>query len=287
MATPVIEALGTKDQIETFLKPAIRGDKIAALGITEPGAGSDVAGIRTTARLQGDEYVINGSKTFITNGARAHFITLAARTGDDRYGGLSLFTFPTDVKGFAVGRKLEKLGNWASDTAELFFDDCRIPARYLLGEEGHGFYYIMQNFQGERLVAGISGMASSQLALDDTIAYCKQRKAFGKPLTGFQVTRHKLVDMQIQIEAGRALTYHAVERFQDVGAEATKEITMVKAFCAEVTKRVADECIQLHGGMGYMTEMDIVRHYRDSRLLPIGGGTTEIMKEILSKLMNL
>ncbi len=287
MATPIIAEIGSDEQIEEFLKPAIRGEKIAALGVTEPGAGSDVAGIKTTARRDGDEYVINGAKTYITNGIRADFITLAARTSGDRYGGISLFTFPTDVKGFGVSKKLEKLGNLASDTAELFFEDCRIPARYLLGEQGHGFYHIMTNFQGERLVAATSAVAGSQLLLDKTIAYCKEREAFGKPLTGFQVTRHKLVEMQIEIEAARQLGYRAAERFQEVGSQAVREITMAKAFAAEVASKVADRCLQLHGGMGYMNEMYVSRAYRDTRLLSIGGGATEIMKEILSKLMNL
>jgi citronellyl-CoA dehydrogenase len=288
MATPIIGEIGTPEQIEEFLKPAIRGEKIAALGVSEPGAGSDVAGIRTTAKRVGDEYVINGAKTYITNGLRADFITLAARTDpDNRYGGISLFTFPTDVAGFQVSKKLKKLGNLASDTAELFFEDCRIPARYVLGEVGHGFYYIMTNFQGERLVAAVSACAGAQLLLDATIAYCKERKAFGKPLTGFQVTRHKLADMQIQIEAGRRLTYHACDRFAQVGSQAVKEVTMAKAYTAEMAKRVTDECLQLHGGMGYMEEMYVSRAYRDTRLLAIGGGTTEIMKEILTKLMNL
>lgn len=287
MATPIIAEIGSAEQIEEFLKPAIRGEKIAALGVTEPGAGSDVAGIKTTARRDGDEYVINGAKTYITNGIRADFITLAARTSGDRYGGISLFTFPTDVKGFGVSKKLEKLGNLASDTAELFFEDCRIPARYLLGEQGHGFYHIMTNFQGERLVAATSAVAGSQLLLDKTIGYCKEREAFGKPLTGFQVTRHKLVEMQIEVEAARQLGYRAAERFQEVGSQAVREITMAKAFAAEVASKVADRCLQLHGGMGYMNEMYVSRAYRDTRLLSIGGGATEIMKEILSKLMNL
>jgi len=191
------------------------------------------------------------------------------------------------VKGFGVSRKLEKLGNWSSDTAELFFDDCRIPARYLLGNEGHGFYYIMTNFQGERLVASTSGVAGSQLLLDRTIEYVKERQAFGRPVSGFQVTRHKIVDMQVDIEAGRRLAYHAADTFDRVGNQAVKEITVAKAFCAEMSCRVATGCLQLHGGMGYMEEMYPARAFRDTRLIPIGGGSTEIMKEILSKLMNL
>ncbi|MEO1273543.1 MAG: acyl-CoA dehydrogenase family protein, partial [Myxococcota bacterium] len=204
MATPIIEEIGTQEQKEEFLMPAIRGEKIAALGVSEPGAGSDVAGIRTVAKKDGDDYIINGSKMWITNGTRCDFITLAARTDvDNRYGGISLFLFPTDTPGFSVGRKLKKIGNHCSDTAELYFEDCRIPSRYLLGNEGHGFYYIMQNFQGERLVGAASAVGGCQLVLYDTIKYCSDRKAFGRPLSGFQVTRHKLVQMETELESCR------------------------------------------------------------------------------------
>ena len=287
MATPIIGEIGTKEQIEEFLTPAIRGEKIAALGVSEPGAGSDVAGIRTTARKDGDDYLINGSKMWITNGTRADFITLAARTSDDPHTGISLFTFPTDVPGFEVSEKIKKMGNKCSDTAVLYFEDCRIPKRYLLGEEGHGFYHIMTNFQGERLVGALMGVSGAQFALDNTIAYCKERKAFGRPLTGFQVTRHKIVDLQTEIEAGRWLAYRATELFEHKGPGATREITMAKLYCAEVAKRTADACVQMQGGMGYSDESFISRYFRDVRLLPIGGGASEIMKEILSKLMAL
>ncbi len=287
MATPIIGEIGSAEQIEEFLKPALRGEKIAALGVSEPGAGSDVAGVRTTAKRDGDDYIINGSKMWITNGTRADFITLAARTGEDRHGGLSLFTFPTDIPGFQVSKAIKKMGNKCSDTAELFFDNCRIPKRYLLGEEGHGFYHVMTNFQGERLVGGLMGVSGAQFALDKTIEYCKDREAFGRPLTGFQVTRHKLVDLQTEIEAARWLAYRAAELFAERGSGATREITMAKLYCAEVAKRTADACVQLHGGMGYSDESYISRYYRDVRLLPIGGGASEVMKEILTKLMNL
>ena len=287
MATPIINEIGTDEQKEEFLVPAIKGQKIAALGVSEPGAGSDVAGIRTTAKKDGDDYIINGQKTWITNGTRADFITLAARTDpDDRYGGISLFLFPTDTPGFEVGNKLEKIGNHSSDTAELFFENCRIPSRYLLGHEGAGFYYIMQNFQGERLVGALTGTAGAQLVVDKTIQYCQEREAFGRPLTGFQVTRHKIVDMETRLEACRALTYHATDLFgRDIPAQ--REISMAKMMVGEVAMDVIDECLQLHGGMGYVEEGNVARAWRDTRLLSIGGGTTEIMKEIVSKLMNL
>ncbi|RAL24713.1 acyl-CoA dehydrogenase [Lujinxingia litoralis] len=287
MATPVIAELGTQEQKEEFLIPALRGEKIAALGISEPGAGSDVAGIRTSAQREGDDFIINGQKTWITNGTRADFITLAVRTDpDNRYGGISLFLFPTDTPGFSVGQKLEKIGNHCSDTAELFFEDCALPARYMLGEEGAGFYYIMQNFQGERLVGALTGIASAQIVLDETITYCRERHAFDRPLSGFQVTRHKLAEMETQLEACRALTYHAAQLFER-GIPCQREISMAKMLAGEHAMKVIDGCLQLHGGMGYVEEGPVARAWRDARLLSIAGGTTEIMKEIVSKVMGL
>ncbi len=287
MATPIINEIGTKEQKEEFLAPALRGEKIAALGVSEPNAGSDVAGIKTTAVSDGDDYIINGQKTWITNGTRADFITLAVRTDvDNRYGGVSLVLFPTDTPGFTVGRKIEKIGNHCSDTAELFFDNCRIPKRYLLGEEGHGFYYIMQNFQGERLVGALSGTAGAQLVLDDTIAYCKDRTTFGKPLSKHQVVRHQLVDCETELELCRTLSYHAADLFGR-GIPCQREISMAKLIVAERAMEVIDRCVQLHGGMGYAEELPVARAWRDARLLRIGGGASEIMKEIISKMMGL
>jgi citronellyl-CoA dehydrogenase len=286
MATPVIAEIGTEEQCREFLVPAIQGEKIAALGVTEPGAGSDVANIKTTAKKVGGDYVINGAKTFITNGTRADFITLAVRTGGEGYGGISLVLFPTDTKGFSVGRKLKKLGNKTSDTAELFFDNCKIPARYLLGEENHGFYYIMNNFQGERLIGAVAGIAGCQYMWQDAYNYSMERHAFGKPIGKFQVWRHRLVDLLTQIEAGRMLTYHACDLFNRK-INCVKEISMAKLYAAELAIKVANECLQIHGGYGYMDEYDISRAYRDVRLLAIGGGTSEIMKEIIGKLIGL
>lgn len=287
MATPIIGELGTQEQKEEFLMPAISGEKIAALGVSEPGAGSDVAGIRTQAKKDGDDYVISGQKTWITNGTRADFVTLAARTDmENRYGGVSLFLVPTDTPGFSVGKKLEKIGNHCSDTAELFFDECRVPKRYLLGEEGHGFYYIMQNFQGERLVGALSGVAGAQLVLEQTKDYCRERHAFGKPLMGFQVTRHNIVEMETKLEACRTLTYHAADLFNR-GLPAQREISMAKLMAGEVSMQVIDRCLQLYGGMGYVEEGPVARRWRDARLLSIGGGTNEIMKEIITKVIGL
>jgi citronellyl-CoA dehydrogenase len=230
----------------------------------------------------GDEYVINGAKCWITNGTRADFITLAVRTGGEGYGGVSLVLFPTDVKGFRVTKKIKKVGNHASDTAELAFEDCRIPKRYLLGEENHGFYYIMMNFQGERLIAAIKGVAGSQLALDDTVRYTQERSAFGRPILKFQVWRHTFAQLATEIEAARWLTYRACDLFNRK-QDAVKEITMAKLFAGELLNKVVDRCVQAHGGFGYSDEFPISRQWRDARLITIGGGTSEIMKEILSK----
>jgi citronellyl-CoA dehydrogenase len=284
MATPIINEIGTKEQKEEFLAPAIRGDKIAALGISEPNCGSDVASIRTTARKDGSDYIINGAKCWITNGTRADFITLAVRTGapDSGYGGISLVLFPTNTKGFRVTKKIKKAGNHASDTAELAFEDCRIPQRYLLGEENAGFYYIMTNFQGERLIAAVKAVSGSQWALDNTIKYCQERTAFGRPILKFQVWRHQFAELATEIEAARWLTYRACDLFNRK-QECVKEITMAKLFAGELLNKVTDRCLQAHGGFGYSDEFPISRQWRDARLITIGGGTSEIMKEILSK----
>ena len=284
MATPIINEIGTPEQKKEFLVPALAGEKIAALGISEPDAGSDVANLKTTARRTGDEYVINGAKMWITNGTRADFITLAVRTGAPGYGGISLVTFPTDVKGFAVSKKLEKIGNLASDTALLFFEDCRIPARYLLGEENQGLYHVMTNFQGERLVAAIGAVAGMQQLVDESLRYGNERGAFGKPLIKYQVWKHKFVEHLTGIEAARWLTYRACDLFNRKEA-AVKEISMAKLFAGDLMQKVVYDCQQFHGGMGYVVETPVARAFRDARLLTIGGGTSEIMKEIIAKLV--
>ncbi|MFO0749859.1 MAG: acyl-CoA dehydrogenase family protein [Myxococcota bacterium] len=286
MATPVIHEIGNDYHRENFLMPAVKGQAIAALGVSEPDVGSDVANIRTTARRVGDDYVINGSKTYITNGTRCDFITLAVRTGGDGFKGISLVLFPTDTPGFKVGKKLEKLGNHSSDTAELVFEDCKIPAKNLLGHENAGFYYIMRNFQGERLVGALSSVSGAQRVLDETIAFCQDRNAFGRPLVGFQTVRHQIVQLEAELEAARQLCYRAVDlvnRKQD----ATREITMAKLVGGELANKVVDRCLQLHGGAGYMAEYEVSRAWRDTRLITIGGGTSEIMREILSKIQGL
>jgi citronellyl-CoA dehydrogenase len=283
MATPIINELGTDEQKREFLEPALKGEKIAALGVSEPGAGSDVANIKTTARRDGDDYVINGSKMWITNGTRADFITLGVRTGEAGYGGISLVTFPTDVKGFSVSKKLDKVGNLSSDTAILYFEDCRIPRRYVIGEENEGFYHIMTNFQGERLVGALTAVAGMERMVEDAIRYGNEREAFGKPLMKFQVWRHKFVEHLTAIEAAKRLTYHAVALF-DAKENPVKEISMAKLFAGDLAQKVAYDCQQFFGGMGYIEETPVARAWRDIRLITIGGGTSEIMKEIISKL---
>jgi acyl-CoA dehydrogenase len=282
MAIPVIGEIGTDEQKREFLAPAVRGDRIGALAISEPDAGSDVAAIRTTARRSGGDLVVNGSKMWITNGARADFLTMAVRTGGEGYEGISLLLFPTDTRGFQVSRKLEKVGNPSSDTAVLYFDDCRVPERYILGEENQGFAHIMMNFQGERLVAAIQAVAAMQLMLEDALRYGKERRAFGRPLIGFQAWRHKLAEHLTAVEAARWLTYRASDLF-DRRQMALREISMAKLFACELAQEVAYDCMQLHGGMGYVLETGIARAWRDIRVMTIAGGTSEIMKEIISK----
>jgi len=286
MATPIISEIGTDEQKREFLEPAMRGDKIAALGVSEPGCGSDVASIKTTAKRVGDDYVINGSKMWITNGTRADFITLAVRTGEAGYGGISLVTFPTDVKGFGVSKKLDKIGNLSSDTAVLYFEDCKIPARYVLGEENQGFYHIMTNFQGERLIAAITATAGMENMLQDTLAYGREREAFGRPIGKFQVWKHKFVEHLTATLASKQLNYHASDLFNRKEV-AVKEISMAKLFAGDLAQKVAYDCMQFYGGMGYVTETAVGRAWRDLRLITIGGGTSEVMKEIIAKLEDL
>jgi citronellyl-CoA dehydrogenase len=284
MATPIIAEIGTDEQKREFLAPAVAGERIAALGVSEPGAGSDVAAIRTTARTDGDDYVISGQKTYITNGSFADFITLAVRTGEAGHAGISLVLFPTDTKGFSVGRKLDKLGTRSVDSCELHFEECRIPRRYLLGQENAGFYYIMTNFQGERLVAALMANTGMAIAIADALAYGKERQAFGRPITSFQVWKHKFAEHLTALEASRALTWQAVARLNGGDPQgATKLVSMAKLFSSDLAQRVTYDCLQFHGGYGYIEEYDIARQYRDVRLLPIGGGTSEVMKEIIWK----
>jgi acyl-CoA dehydrogenase len=286
MASPHLYWTGSEALKEKYLPAICRGEKLTAIAVTEPGGGSDVAAIRTRAVRDGDHYVINGSKMFITNGALADIYFLAARVeageAGKRHKGISMFLVERQTPGFAVSRTLDKMGMRASDTAELSFSDMRVPAGNLLGREGVGFYEVMRVFQRERLVAGLHAVAMSERALEDTIAYVKERQAFGGPLSDKQVIRHKLADLATMIEAGRWLTYAACQKFQ-AGEEAVREISMVKLFTAEMVNRVAYDCVQLHGGYGYMREYPVERFARDARLMTIGGGTSEIMRDIIAK----
>jgi acyl-CoA dehydrogenase len=287
IATPPIWKFGTEDQKQRFLAPAIRGEKIGALGITEPDAGSDVAGIRTRARKVDGGYVVNGSKTFITNGVRADFVVTAVKTTEDGgHHGLSFLILEKDMEGYFVSKKLEKMGWHASDTGELSFQDVFVPDENLLGEENRGFYLIMANFQWERLAMALGSVGSMQAVLERTIAFALERHAFGRPIAKHQAIRHKIAEMAVKLEAGRALTYDALRRFHE-GEDALREVTMAKLKTQRDCFDLADEALQIHGGAGYMKEYEIERVARDARLGPIGGGTDEIMKEILGKTMGL
>jgi citronellyl-CoA dehydrogenase len=282
MALPVIQELGTDEQKAEFIPKAVRGEWIGALGISEPGGGSDVAAIKTRARIEGDDLVISGQKLWITNGTRCDYIVLAVRTGGEGHKGISLVLFPTTTKGFSVGKKLRKIGNLASDTAELFFDECRIPARYILGEKDKGFYYIMENFQGERLVASLGALAAMDKALRWAIDYGHDRTAFGMPVGKFQVWRHRFAEHLTNVEAGRWMTYRALD-LVNRGKRAVREITMAKLYTTELSQKIAYDCMQIFGGFAYTTEYPIGRMWRDLRLNTIGAGTSEIMKEIIAK----
>ncbi len=286
IAIPPILHSGDESLIERFAAPALRGEKIAALGITEPGTGSDVAGVRTSAVKDGDEWVVNGAKLYITSGCRADFITTLVRTGDDPHGGLSFLIIEKDREGVSVSKKLRKTGWWASDTAELAFDNVRVPAENLVGEEGSGFVALMQNFQMERVALAAYGVATAEVAFEETMKWIGEREAFGRPISKFQVTRHKMADMATRIVGAKSFVYQLANRI-DAGEYRVAEVSMAKNLTAELAMDVTYEAVQLHGGMGYMRESLVERLSRDARLLPIGGGTQEIMKEIIAKSLGL
>ncbi len=283
LATGVLHAFGSQAIKREWLAPAIRGEKIAALGITEPDAGSDVAALRTSARREGGCYVVNGSKIFITNGSIADFITLAVRTGGRGPKGISVLVFPTDTPGFSVGRRLRKVMAHSSDTAELFFDECRVPAANLVGEEGQGFYYIMKLFQGERLV--LSYIINSYLReiVAETLQYAKERKAFGQALAEMPVWRHRLADVMTELEASRLLTYYATDLLCRADGAAEVYVSMAKLFAGELYKKVAAECAQLFGGYGCMEEYFVARASGGISGFAVGAGTSEIMREIIAR----
>jgi acyl-CoA dehydrogenase len=282
IALPPIVKFGTEAQKARYVRPTLTGEKVSALGITEPGGGSDVAAVQTKAVRDGDRYIVNGAKTFITSGTRADFITTAVRTGGEGHGGISMLIIDSDTPGFSVASKLKKMGWWASDTAELAFEDCCVPAENLIGQEGAGFLMIMTNFVAERLMLAGQCVAIAELAYRESVAYAKQRHAFGKSLSGFQVVRHKLADMATQIAAARALTGECITRFLN-GEQTPSMAAMAKNAASDMCSSVCDQAVQIHGGYGYMREYVVERLYRDARLYPIGGGTREIMNEIISK----
>jgi alkylation response protein AidB-like acyl-CoA dehydrogenase len=283
MANPPILQFGTEEQKQRYLVPAIQGQKIACLGITEPDAGSDVAGIKTRAVRDGDGWVINGSKTYITNGHRADYIVLVTKTDPDAgYDGFTLFIVDMDLPGVIREKKLEKLGMHASDTALLAFQDVRVPDDAILGEVGKGFYHIMWELQGERLIGAAGCVAGAQRAFDMTLQYAGERKAFGREIGHFQVIRHKFAEMATKIEAARQLVYMTAWRFNN-GEYPVREISMAKLYASRIAVEVADECIQIHGGAGYMKEYGIERVWRDMRLNRIGAGTDEIMLDVIGR----
>jgi acyl-CoA dehydrogenase len=275
---------GSPAQREKYMPDIIAGEKIVAVAVTEPDAGSDVKGIRTTARREGDTYVLNGAKMFITNGVHADLYCVAAKTdlSAKPSQSVSIFLVEKGTPGFKVSRALDKHGWRSSDTAELVFEDCRIPAENILGQEGRGFYAIMSNFQNERTVIGAMAMGEAQAALDLTLDYVRTRKAFGAPLWDKQVIRQKLATLASKVEAGRQLVYHAAW-LDAQGFDATREVSMAKAYCGELVNEVMYACLQFHGGMGYMRESTIERMTRDARVQAIGGGATEVMLEEVAK----
>lgn len=283
---PPLIKWGRPELRERIAPQVLAGEKIMALAVTEPSGGSDVASLKTRAVRDGDYYRVTGSKTFITSGVRADYYTVAVRTGGDGFGGVSLLLVEKGTPGFSVGRKLKKMGWWASDTAELFFDDCRIPVENLIGAENMGFACIMANFQSERLALAIMANMTAQLALDEALSWAREREAFGKPIGKFQVLKHRLAEMATQVEVSREFTYRQAAKMA-VGKSVIKEISMAKNFATDVADRVTYDAVQALGGMGYMRESLVERLYRDNRILSIGGGTREIMNEIIAKQMGL
>ena len=286
LATLYVYNFGTDEQHQRWLSPALRGELVGGLAVTEPDAGSDVAGIKTRAVREGDDWVLNGSKLFITNGAWADFVVVAAKTDPDAgHQGITLFVVDADTPGFSA-KKIRMLGWRSGATGELSFADVRVPDANRLGDEGAGFLAIMQNFAWERLIMALAQVSGAQLAYDIAKAYALDRTAFGRPVGKFQVWRHRFADMATRIEAGRALTYNAL-RLYVAGENPIREVAMAKLYTSEVAVHVTDECVQVHGGHGYTTEFPAERALRDARLGPIGGGTSEIMKEIIGKTYGL
>lgn len=271
---------------DRVLPQVLSGEKISALAITEPGGGSDVANLQTRAVREGEFYRVSGSKTFITSGVRADFYTVAVRTGEPGFAGISLLLIEKGTPGFTVGRQLKKMGWWASDTAELFFDDCQVPVGNLIGAENMGFACIMGNFQSERLALALMANMTAQLALEESLKWARQREAFGKPIGKFQVIRHRFAEMATGLEVSREFTYRQAAKMA-AGQSVIKEISMAKNFATDTADRIVTDAVQILGGLGYMRESLVERLYRDNRILSIGGGTREVMNEIIGKQMGL
>jgi acyl-CoA dehydrogenase len=285
MATQHIYRWGSEALKRRYLVPSVEGKMVGALAVTEPDAGSDVSAIRTRAEKKDDHWLVNGSKIFITNGADGSFCTLAAKTAPEfGVGGLSLLVVDLDLPGVRVARRLEKMGWHCGDTAELAFEDVKVPLDRLIGDENMGFYYLMEAFQLERLCGAGMAVGSAQLCVEETLAYMRERKAFGRPLTKFQVLAHRIAELATQIQAARQLTYHAAW-LQEHGHAAVRECSMAKLFATEMSKRVADECLQCLGGFGFMEEYPLARFYRDARAGTIVAGTSEIMREIIARIL--
>ena len=286
MSSPWLTRYGTDAQKRRYLPGIVSGETVCALGITEPGTGSDMAGIATRAVRDGDHYRLTGGKIFITNGVYGDLYFVAARTGpgtaDRRHAGISMFLVERDTPGFTVSRKLDKMGMRASDTAELALEDCPVPAQNLLGEEGRGFHQLAAGLQRERIMAAVLALSGAGQALEDTLTYVRERHAFGGPLAAKQALRHRVADMATEIEAARHLVYHAAALYT-AGLDCITEVSMAKLFATEVANRVAYQAVQLHGGYGYMSEFPVERFFRDVRLWTIASGTSEIMREIVAK----
>ena len=284
MSSPWLGRVGSDDQKQRYLPDITSGRKVCALAITEPGAGSDMVSLETRAEWDGDDWVLNGAKTYITNGVYGDLYFVAAKTRDSgrKHQRLSQFLVESGTPGLKVSRKLSKTGMWASDTAELVFEDVRVPNANLLGEEGRGFYQLASGLQRERLLSAVLSVSAAGQALDDTLDFLKSREAFDKPLAEFQALRHRIADMATQLEAARQLTYAAVEAFAS-GEDCVTEVSMAKLFSTEMANRVGYEAVQMHGGLGYMRELPVERFARDYRLWTIAAGTSEMMREIIAK----
>jgi len=285
IVSPYIDSFGTEVQKQKWLPKSVTGELISAIAMTEPGAGSDLAGIRTTARKEGDYYILNGEKTFITNGLNADYVIVVCKTDSKAvpaYHGISLLVVEEGTPGFKRGKKLEKIGMHSGDTSELIFEDAKVPLENLLGEEGKGFYYLMEKLQQERLVVALQVQIEAEVMLQITIDYVKERKAFGSRIADFQNTQFKIAEMATEIDLGRTYVNTLTEKHLH-GKDIVKEVSMAKWWISEMAKRVAADCLQLHGGYGYMEEYEIARRYRDIAVTSIYAGTTEVMKGIIAK----